>query len=144
MKEKEFLSLIETAFKKEALKKLVFSRPENSEVNKISCRLVAHRGRRLLAMEYSLPGNTVSHKNLSEDSLCTELASLIDAYKQVNLITMLGDAEYKRAKAGKEVILGGESLRRKMEGTAPAFDFRKLIFVFFGRFPCSKETSRTT
>ena len=122
MKEKDFLSLIETSFKKEALKKLVFSRPEKSEVNKISCRLVAHRGRRLLAMEYSLPGNTVSHKNLAEDNLVSELEQIINEYRQVNLITQLGDAEYKRAKGGKEVILGGDGLKRKLEGQAPAFE----------------------
>ena len=56
----DFLTLIESAFRKEALKKLIFSRPKNSEIAKISCRLVAHRGRRVLAMELSLPGNTVS------------------------------------------------------------------------------------
>ena len=122
MKEKDFLSLIEASFKKEALKKLVFSRPENSEVNKISCRLVAHRGRRLLAMEYSLPGNTVSHKNVGEDNLLEELEPIIEEYRQVNLITQLGDAEYKRAKGGKEVILGGDSLKRKLYGQAPAFE----------------------
>jgi hypothetical protein len=122
MKEKDFLSLIETSFKKEALKKLVFSRPENSEVNKISCRLVAHRGRRLLAMEYSLPGNTVSHKNVGEDNLLEELEPIIEEYRQVNLITQLGDAEYKRAKGGKEVILGSDSLKRKLCGQAPAFE----------------------
>ena len=122
MKEKDFLSLIEASFKKEALKKLVFSRPENSEVNKISCRLVAHRGRRLLAMEYSLPGNTVSHKNLGEDNLLDELEPIMSEYRQVNLITQLGDAEYKRAKGGKEVILGGDGLKRKLYGQAPAFE----------------------
>ena len=122
MKEKDFLSLIEASFKKEALKKLVFSRPESSEVSKISCRLVAHRGRRLLAMEYSLPGNTVSHKNVGEDNLVSELEQIINEYRQVNLITQLGDAEYKRAKGGKEVILGGDSLKRKLYGQAPAFE----------------------
>ena len=122
MKEKDFLSLIEASFKKEALKKLVFSRPENSEVNKISCRLVAHRGRRLLAMEYSLPGNTVSHKNLGEDNLLDELEPIMSEYRQVNLITQLGDAEYKKAKGGKEVILGGDGLKRKLYGQAPAFE----------------------
>ena len=122
MKEKDFLSLIEASFKKEALKKLVFSRPESSEVSKISCRLVAHRGRRLLAMEYSLPGNTVSHKNLGEDNLLDELEPIMAEYRQVNLITQLGDAEYKKAKGGKEVILGGDGLKRKLYGQAPAFE----------------------
>ena len=122
MKTKEFLSLVEGSFRKEALKKLVFSRPDGSEISKISCRLVAHRGRRLLAMEYSLPGNTVSHKNVSEDGLADELMPILNSYRQANLITQLGDAEYKRSKEGKEIILGGDNLKRKLEGNAPAFE----------------------
>ena len=121
MNKSDFLNLIEDSFKKEALKKLVLSRPESSEVSKVSSRLVAHRGRRMLAMEYSLPGNTVSHKNLSEEQL-SELQPLIDEYKQINLITALGDAELKRAKSGKETVIGGENLRRKLSGNAPAFE----------------------
>ena len=73
-------------------------------------------------MEYSLPGNTVSHKNLGEDILESELLTLIKSYRQVNLITQIGDAEYKRSKEGKEVILGGDNLKRKLEGISPAFE----------------------
>ena len=122
MKATEFLSLVKRSFEKETLKKLVFSRPDGSEVSKISGRLVAHRGNRLLAMEYSLPGNTVSHKNLGEDILESELLTLIKSYRQVNLITQIGDAEYKRSKEGKEVILGGDNLKRKLEGLSPSFE----------------------
>ena len=122
MNKTEFLELIEIAFKKEALKKLVFSRQKEGEVAKISARLVAHRGRRLLAMEYSLPGNTVSHKNLSEDRLTEELAVIIDNYKQINLITTSGDAEMKCSKGGKETILGGDNLKKKLQGQPLAFE----------------------
>ena len=122
MNKTDFLGLIELSFKKEALKKLVLSRPVDSEISKVSCRLVAHRGRRMLAIEYFLPGNTVSHKNVGEESLADELIPLVDGYRQVNLITMLGDAELKRAKSGKETVFGGENLKRKLSGDAPAFE----------------------
>ena len=122
MNNTEFIELIESAFKKEALKKLVFSRPASGEVNKISGRLVAHRGRRMLALEYSLPGDTVSHKNIGEDSLITELVPLIEGYRQVNLITAAGDAEMKTSKAGKTVVLGGDNLKKKLCGEGLAFE----------------------
>lgn len=125
MNKTDFVNLIESSFKKEAMKKLILSRPEKGEINKISCRLVAHRGRRLLAMEYSLPGNTVSHKNVGEEQISAELVPLLDGYKQVNLITTLGDAELKRSKNGKETVIGGDSLMRKLQGDAP--DFEKAI-----------------
>ena len=70
----DFISLVRSAAEKETLKKLVLSRPKTSEITKISARLCAHRGRRVLAMELSLPGNTVSHKNLSLDKIDEELS----------------------------------------------------------------------
>ncbi len=118
----DFVTLIESSFRTETLKKLVLSRPVSGEINKISCRLVAHRGRRLLALEFYLPGNTVSHKNLSEDELKGELVPLIENYRQVNLITTLGDAELKRSKSGKVTVIGGDNLRRKLSGDAPSFE----------------------
>ncbi len=122
MNKTDFLGLIETALKKEALKKLVLSKPIGGEISKISGRLVAHRGRRMLALEYSLPGNTVSHKNIGEDGLIGELAPIIDGYLQVNLITALGDAELKRSRSGKETVIGGENLKRKLSGDGPSFE----------------------
>ena len=120
MDKNEFFDLILTSVRREALKKLVFSRPVESEITKVSCRLCAHRAQRILAMEYSLPGNTVSQKNLPESSL-SELLPLFDQYGQINLITTLGDAEWKRNKKGSEVVLGGDALKRKLSGEQPNF-----------------------
>ena len=122
MKTTDFSALVELAFKKEALKKLVLSRPTTGEVKKIAARLCAHRGKRILAMEYSLPGDTVSHRNVGEEELLSVLTELLENYSQANLITTLGDAVWKRSKGGKEILLGGENLRRKLEGESPAFE----------------------
>ena len=118
----DFLSLVCASFKKEVLKKLIFSRPKETEIIKVSGRLCSHRGRRILALEYSLPGNTVSQKNISECELEAKLAELIDLYSQANLITTLGDAEWKTSKNGKEVLLGGDALLRRLNGSAPSFE----------------------
>jgi SAM-dependent methyltransferase len=118
----DFFSLILSSFKKEALKKIIFSRPASSEISKISGRLCSHRGRKILALEYSLPGNTVSQKNLKEDELEAVLLPLICEYKQANLLTTLGDGEYKVSKSGKEIILGGDALKKKLENEAPNFE----------------------
>ena len=120
-KKEEFLQSAVSAFGKEILKKIVFSRPLTGEIQKVSGRSVAHRGRRLLALEYSLPGNTVSHKNLSEGELSRTLSELMEQYSQANLITTLGDAEWRISKGGKEVLLGTEKLSRRMSGQTPDF-----------------------
>ena len=118
----DFCDLVLEAFRREALKKLIFSRPRESEISKVTARLCSHRGRKILALEYSLPGNTVSQKNFSEDGLRAELERLLSEYRQANLLTVLGDAEWKMSKADKEVILGADSLKRKLCGTAPSFE----------------------
>lgn len=122
MSKKDFIRLVRSSFDAEIIKKLIFSRPTESEITKASCRLVSHRGKRLLAIEYSLPGDTVSHKNVGDELLEEELASLMSEYRQANLITTFGDAEWKINKKGGEVILGADKILKKMSGERPAFE----------------------
>ena len=117
-----FIELICRAFEKEAIKRLIFSRPATSEVAKISCRLCAHRGRRLLVMESSLPGNTVSQRNLTREEIDTVIPELLGEYRQANLLTLFGDAEWKVSKKGAEVVLGGDALLRRISGDRPVFE----------------------
>ena len=122
MAKNDFLDIVLESFNKEIIKKLVFSRPRDTEVSKASARLCAHRGRRILALEFSLPGNTVSQKNVTENRLEEELRELILHYNQANLITTLGDVEWKISKKGQEVLLGAEPLKRKLNGQKQSFE----------------------
>jgi len=124
-KRKEFIDLIMLAFKRETIKKLVFSRPESSEICKISGRLCSHRNQKMLALEYSLPANTVSHKNILEKSIQQTFGEILEEYNQANLITTAGDAEWKISKKGKEVLLGADKLTRSL--TQDRTDFEKAI-----------------
>ncbi len=134
----DFSSLIYSAFSKEILKKLVFSRPiSNETASKISARLCSHRGKRILAVEYSLPENTVAQRNIKEEELCGFLSSLLSEYRQINLLTTLGDAERKLSGKG-EVLLGADKLLRKMSGGVSSFESaietldRKKDYIFDG------------
>ena len=118
----DFIALVLSAVSSETLKKLVFSRPRTSEIAKASARLVAHRGKRLLAFEYSLTGDTVSHKNIPECDIEGALTELLSEYRQANLITTLGDAEWKMSNSGAEIILGGDALLKKLSGDKPNFE----------------------
>lgn len=144
-KKEDFLSLVLSAVEKETLTKLVFSRPVEGEIAKVTARLVAHRRKRLLALEYSLPGNTVSHKNLHKEEMSCELSGLLSAYRQANLITTLGSAEYKVSKSGAEVVLGGDALKRKLCGNASGFESalqsldKKKNYILTGEEPFLKK-----
>ncbi len=118
----KFISLVKLSAEREVLKKLVFSRPKNSEVEKVSARLISHRQNRFLSIEYFLPGNTVSQKNLPLSEIDAELQKLVTEYRQANLITTLSDAEYKISSSGKEALLGYDKLLRKLSGDAPIFE----------------------
>ena len=121
-KREELIDLILLAFQKEAIKKLVFSRPNASEITKISGRLCNHRGRKILAFEYSLPGNTVSHKNVTEAEIRDTVTGMLEEYDQANLITTAGDAEWKLSKKGKEALLGTDKLIRSLSAEKMSFE----------------------
>lgn len=117
----DFLLLCKTAFFERIIKKLIFSRPRSSEVKKVSSRVCEFRGGYILQLEYFLPGNTVSHKNITEGELDTTLKELLSEYSQANLITTLGDAEWKISKSGKEVLLGKDKLLRAINNAPDGF-----------------------
>ena len=94
-KQDGFLEVVRAAFNKEIIKKLVFSRPKSTEIKKVSARLCRGKRGSLLALEYSLPGDTVSHKNIGKEELDSSLSELLADYAQANLITTLGEAEWK-------------------------------------------------
>ena len=122
MKSNRFLSLCESAYRREAIKKLVFSRPREGEISRVSGRLCRVKRGVVLALEYTLPGDTVSQRNLFGDEVRLELTRLISIFSQANLITTLGDAEYKVSKKGAEALIGGDTLGRRLSGDAPLFE----------------------
>ena len=121
-KTEEFISLISLAAQSGALTKLVFSRPRKSEEKRVVGRLAEHRGRRLLALEFALPGDTVRHKNLALSDIAAELTPLAEEYMQINLLTKAGDAERMVSKAGKETLLGKDKLLRALSGESVGFE----------------------
>lgn len=95
------------------LKKLVLSKGENGVPKKASARLCTLRGELALAFEETLDGGKVCHRNLPLSEFSPETArSFCDRYAQINLLTDCGDAEYRRAKSGKETLLGDKKLVR--------------------------------
>ena len=120
-----FSNLVRDCFSKGVLTKLILSRPiDKSSPKKVSCRLCAHRNQKILAVEYSLEGNTVSQRNLREGEISDFLATELPGYMQANLLTQLGDAELKLGKDNKTVLLGADKLRRKLSADLPEFGIK--------------------
>ena len=120
MKDK-FLDLIRRSAEREVIRKLVFSRPTNrDEASKVSVRAVCHRSQRFFAIEYT-KGDTVAQKNVKFEEGYALFRELLEGYMQVNLLTSVGDAEYKSSKSGKSVLLGEGALVRRLEGDLAGF-----------------------
>ncbi len=119
----ELGELIASTFSHGVLHKVIFSKPSDRTVKRavISLRIIGTRT--VLQLETFTTDNKAYHLNidLAEESIKEKLAEIASGYSQVNIITTAGEAEYRRAKSGKDVLLNGDRLRRAMEagkGTA--------------------------
>ena len=111
----DLLWLIAETFDKGILKRLVFSRSKRKDILKISGRAATAPKGRILALEFTHDTKTVSQRNLSFDQLEGALLTLIGDFKQINLLTTLGDVEMKEKNDGSPVLLGADKLKRKLQ-----------------------------
>ena len=108
-----FLSLVIAAADAGALTRLVLSRPQEGTAQKISGRLCEFRGATVLALEAAEPDGKVRHSRLPLPLDPAALLSLCAPFAQGNLLTAVGNAEYRRAQSGKETLLAPRGLAAK-------------------------------
>ncbi len=117
--------LILLTCRRQALKKLVFSRPVSGDVPRIVGTLCRIGGTDMLQLESFHADNKATHENLAlvQESVAV-LEARIAVFGQVNLLTTAGDAEYRRNKKGNDVLLGADKLARVLEGDTPSVSIR--------------------
>ena len=117
-KQEQFASLVMSASRAHALKKIVFSRPvagDNAEILRIVGTLRQIGGAPALQLESFHRDNKAKHENLSLDGEGeARLAARVAEFGQINLITTAGEAEFKQNKKGSSVLLRGDKLSRKL------------------------------
>ena len=106
--------LILLASEKKAIKKAVFSKPDDKSIVKAVLTLRSIKNQNLLQAEYFHTDNKATHKNLQLDSASDELISMINGFSQINLICTVGECEFKRSKSGKQIIIGEDKLRKAL------------------------------
>ena len=102
-----------------ALKKTVFSKPQQPEILRtvITPRQVG--GRLMAQAETFKKDNKALHENIMPEN-AARFAALCEEFGQVNLITTVGECELRRSKSGKVTLIGLEKLMRALqEGNAP-------------------------
>ncbi len=103
--------LILKAAESRTLKKAVFSKCSDGEIKKSVLTLKIISGNDMLQIESFYADNKAKHRNILLDD-GESISALIAASGQINLITTLGDCEYKVSKGGKCTLIGGDKLSR--------------------------------
>ncbi len=130
------------------LKKAVFSKPHDRDIVRsvLSPKLIS--GREMLQTELFCSDNKAKHKNI-EINDADAIDGLIGGYSQINVITTLGDCEYKLSKSGNQALIGGEKLLRAIKGlsdiglgspkrVAPTSNNKKKNYILSGDEPFLK------
>ena len=99
------------------LRKVIYSKPADRAVKRAVLSPRAIGGKTVLQLETFTADNKALHRNLdpSDSADAAALAEIAAGYGQVNLITTAGEAELRRAKSGKETLIGGDKLKRAIE-----------------------------
>ncbi len=111
------LSLILRSAECGVFKKAVFSKPHDSQIKKSVLTLKSISGREVFQSESFYTDNKAKHKNI-EPSELEALSCMIADYSQVNLITSVGECEYKLSRSGNSVILGKDKLLRAIDDSS--------------------------
>ncbi len=111
-----FLSLINGAAASGKLRRLIGSRPRGEGADKITAALCLFRGEAVLAAEESFRDGKVKHTRLSPPLSEEAFESTFGRYAQLNLLTELGDAEYKKSSKGRDILRAKEGLSASLSG----------------------------
>ena len=114
-------SLILRCASNRVLKKAVFSKPTDKTLLKTVISQKQISSVPSLQAEFFHKDNKVTHKNFALSTLTDELlADLAKDYMQINLISTVGECEYKRASSGRCVVLGDKKLESALSSQAPS------------------------
>ena len=112
-------SLLLLASKKHLLKKAVLSKPLDCTLQKtvLTARLISKK--EALQAESFHKDNKATHKNYFIDSLDENtLADVLSEFKQINLITEVGECELRVSSSGKHTLLGDKKLEAALAASS--------------------------
>ncbi len=102
--------LILFSAKNQVLKRVVCSKPDNTQIKRAEMRQVTLTRGNALQMETFTTDNKAHHNNIMLPCDESALVEVLSGYKQINLLTTAGDCEYRRSKSGKSVVIGDKKL----------------------------------
>ncbi len=137
------LRLLNDAAASGRLRRLIGSRPFGEGSQKATATLCLFRGEAVLAVEESFPDGKVKHSRLSLPLSEEAFGPIFGRFAQLNVLTELGDAEYKKSAKGRDILRMKEGLTASLSGagiTLPKEELqRKKNHILKGDEPFLRE-----
>ena len=92
------------------LRKAVFSKPSSADEIKTELSVVKIGEKLMLRRVSLMKDGKAIQKNFSLDD-AESLGALVFAHSQINILTTMGDAEFKCSKSGKELLSGDKKIK---------------------------------
>ena len=109
-------SLICLAADKKVLKKAIFSKPLDKETVKTVATARTVGGDGVIQLERFTKDNKALHTNVKlGDGTLDRISEIASGFMQINLITSIGECEYRVSKSGNSVVIGADKLRAAIE-----------------------------
>ena len=136
-------SLICLAADKKVLKKAIFSKPLDKETVKTVATARTVGGEGVIQLERFTKDNKALHTNAKlDEDLLDRITDITAGFMQINLITSLGECEYRVSKSGNSVVIGADKLRAALEkangGDVVADNNNKKQYILNGDEPFLK------
>ena len=100
----KLLSLLNRAATAGKLRRVIFSRGPADAPRRTEGRVCLFRGEAVLATEASFADGKVLHTRHPLPLTEEDFTALLSGFRQVNLLTGCGDAEYKRSAGGRDIL----------------------------------------
>lgn len=114
-------SLILFSAEKNLLKKVILSKPLDKTIQKTVLTKRQISKKEALQAETFHKDNKATHKNLFLNELNTDiLCKLLCEYRQINLITAVGECELRTSSSGKTALLNDKKLERALDSSVEA------------------------
>ena len=112
----KLISLIGLAVEKEALRRIVLSKPTDRSVLKTVASLKKIGSRVMLQTETFYRDGKARHVNVELADLAEYLSGLLALYHQINVLTTAGDAELRVSKSRTATAIGADKVIRALSG----------------------------
>lgn len=121
-------TLITNCAAEQVLSKAVFSKSRDKAVSRVTLTLKRVKGEIMLQLETLRVADVAdaavngkkpvqaSHENLTLTDASARLTALVGQFDQINVMTTAGNCELRRAKSGKETLLGATPIQKALNG----------------------------